>query len=86
MKKVIVASESNIYITLASVPVNICRHPEEGSPEMYLSFSDSHHTCLYNMINTNNSVYNLKCYCVAEEVMLAEENKNSGRSPLDGKS
>lgn len=23
-------------------------------------------------------------YCVTEEVMLAEENKNSGRSPLDG--
>lgn len=27
----------------------------------------------------------LSFYCITEEVMLAEENKNSGRSPLDGK-
>ncbi len=30
------------------------------------------------------NVYNLQFYCLTEEVMLAEENKNSGRSPLDG--
>lgn len=30
-------------------------------------------------------VYNLQFYFITEEVMLAEENKNSGRSPLDGK-
>lgn len=32
----------------------------------------------------NTSVYNFKFYDITEEVMLAEENKSSGRSPLDG--
>lgn len=35
-------------------------------------------------MTTSVSVYNLQFYCFTEEVMLAEENKNSGRSPLDG--
>lgn len=37
------------------------------------------------IVKTNKSVYDLQFYCITEEVMLAEENKNSGRSPLDGK-
>lgn len=37
------------------------------------------------LIETDRYVYNLQFYCITEEVMLAEENKNSGRSPLDGK-
>lgn len=69
-------------MSLASVPVNVCRHPKEYNPTIYFSMS---HDLACALIETDRYVYNLQFYCITEEVMLAEENKNSGRSPLDGK-
>lgn len=64
-------------------------------PQFLKMFADILNTSLHSMflcltkncafIKTNRSAYNLQFYCITEEVMLAEENKNSGRSPLDGK-
>lgn len=52
--KVIQASESSIYISLASVPVNVCRHLREYNSEMYVSVSND-----LALMKTNMSVYNL---------------------------
>lgn len=49
----------------------------------HVSLPPSTHSIL-GAAKTNVSEYNRRFLCVTEEVMLAEENKNSGRSALDG--
>lgn len=39
---------------------------------------------IYVALHFDKNKFNLRFYFLTEEVMLAEENKNSGRSALDG--
>lgn len=76
LNKVTQACGCSLYTTLVSASENHCRQPKEHIL-FCIQYSMRNH---YIMMDQNISVY-----CLTEEVMLAEESKNSGRSPLDGK-
>ena len=67
---------SPLKAALTAVTANVCRHPQHFSLNSCTFPRRWFEMCF---------VCNLQFYCITEEVMLAEENKNSGRSPLDGK-